>query len=129
MLTFLTRNRQPGDVTKIKMKVPNGLADPNLTSIKIGFWNNNVIPDNFKEGQYTEDIKGKFTETAGTEETITLDTPITIEDGTIVTVVVETTDTITGMFHATTSSYQLNSTFVDTDRTSRYSEKFQGSRD
>ena len=126
MLTFLTRNRQPGAVTKIRMKVPNSLGDADLTSIKIGFWNNNIIPDNFKEGQYTEDIKGKFTETAGTVETITLDTPITIEDGTIVTVVVETTGTITGMFHATTSSYQLNSTFVDTDHTTDTQRNFKG---
>ena len=125
-LTFLTRNRQPGTVRKIRMKVPNGLADPDLTSIRIGFWNNNIIPSNFNGGQYTADIKGKFTLSAGTVETITLDTPVTIEDGTIVTIVVETTDIITGMFHATTSAFNLDSIFVDFDDTAATQRNFQG---
>ena len=83
------------------MKVPNELANPALSSIRIGVWNVNVPPYNFKEGVYSENLISKFTLSAGSIEDIIFDTPLlNVEDGSCLTVVVETTGIITGIFQA-----------------------------
>jgi hypothetical protein len=111
-----SKNRQNGTLYGIRMKVPQGLSDPNFVSITAAAWKP------FTQGpttiftliSRTPDLTAKFTQPAGTVMDIIFDTPIAnFEEGGIITLVVESTGSITTMFDTQAGLNTISSVILD----------------